>query len=213
MHQGDDMGTGQERRSAIRASTPARRPMRRRAAVRSAAIATAIATAIVLVAATAAGAHVSVVPSTASQGAFQILSFSVPNERPDADTVKLSVTLPTKSPIAFVSVKPMPGWTITTEMTTLAKPVKTDDGTVTQAVTSITWTATDGGLTPGQFDLFTVSAGPLPTNTKKLVFKALQTYSDGDVVSWIQTSVKGAPEPEHPAPTLTLTAASSAHGD
>jgi uncharacterized protein len=79
-------------------------------------------------------------------------------------------------------------------------------------VTKITWTATAGGLEPGQFDLFTISAGPLPTNTKKLEFKALQTYSDGETVSWIQKSVKGAPEPEHPAPTLTLTKVSTEHG-
>jgi len=56
-----------------------------------------------------------------------------------------------------------------------------------------------------------LSAGPLPTNTKKLEFAALQTYSDGDVVSWIEPAVKGAPEPEHPAPTLTLTKSSGDH--
>ncbi len=63
----------------------------------------------------------------------------------------------------------MPGWTVAVEKTKLAKPVKTDDGHVTEAVTKITWTATDGGLTPGQFDLFTISAGPLPTNTDQFV--------------------------------------------
>ena len=83
----------------------------------------------------------------------------------------------------------------------------TDDGDVTQAVSKITWTATDGGLNPGEFDLFTISAGPLPTKPNKLTFKAIQTYSNGDVVNWIQQTVKGTPEPEHPAPTLTLTAA------
>ena len=83
--------------------------------------------------------------------------------------------------------------------------------TVTEAVSKITWTATDGGLEPGEFDLFTISAGPLPTKTGKLTFKAIQTYSDGTVVSWIEPTVKGAPEPEHPAPILTLTKASSGH--
>ena len=67
------------------------------------------------------------------------------------------------------------------------------------------------GSTPGEFDLFTISAGPLPTNTGKLTFKAIQTYSDGTIVNWIQATVKGAPEPEHPAPVLTLTKASSGH--
>jgi uncharacterized protein len=92
----------------------------------------------------------------------------------------------------------------------VAKPVQSDDGAVTEAVTQITWTATDGGLKPGEFDLFTISAGPLPTNTNQLVFKVIQTYSDGTTVSWIQQTVKGTPEPEHPAPVLKLTAAGGA---
>jgi uncharacterized protein YcnI len=168
--------------------------------------------ATLVLAAGAADAHVTVKPSSVPQGGFEILSFSVPNESDDANTVELVVELPTKHPIPFVSVQPMPGWTITPEKSTLAKPVKGESGEITEAVTEITWTATDGGLEPGQFDLFTISAGPLPTNTKKLTFKALQTYSDGETVSWIQQTAKGAPEPEHPAPTLTLTKASSGDG-
>ncbi len=166
---------------------------------------------VVALAALPAGAHVSVTPSSAPKGGFEVLSFNVPNEEPDANTVKLEVTIPTKYPIASVSTKPMPGWTVAVEKTTLAKPVRTDDGDVTESVSTITWTATDGGLNPGEFDLFTISAGPLPTKTGKLTFKAIQTYSNGDVVSWIQQTVKGAPEPDHPAPTLTLTAASTNH--
>jgi hypothetical protein len=54
--------------------------------------------------------------------------------------VKVEVDLPTKSPIASVSTRPMPG------------------------------------------------------------FKAIQTSSDRTVVNWIEPTVKGAPEPEHPAP-------------
>jgi uncharacterized protein YcnI len=174
-----------------------------------AAIATA---ALVVGTATVAGAHVEVTPSSAPKGGSEIFSFAVPNEKDNANTTALEVTFPTNTPIPSVSVKPMPGWTITSEKTTLAKPVKTDEGTVTEAVSKVTWTATGGGLEPGQFDLFTVSAGPLPTKANKLVFKALQTYSDGEVVRWIEPTVKGTPEPEFPAPTLTLTKASSGHG-
>lgn len=167
---------------------------------------------VIVLTAGVAQAHVTVRPSSAPRGGFEILSFSVPNESDTANTVELEVELPTKSPIAFVSVQPMPGWTIAVERTTLAEPVKTADGEVTEAVSKITWTATAGGLAPGQFDLFTVSAGPLPTNAKKLVFKALQTYSDGEVVRWIERPAKGAPEPEFPAPTLKLSKASGGHG-
>jgi Domain of unkown function (DUF1775) len=57
-----------------------------------------------------------------------------------------------------------------------------------------------------------VFAGPLPTNVGQLEFKALQTYSDGDVVQWIEPTVKGGAEPEHPAPVLKLTKARKSHG-
>jgi uncharacterized protein len=175
------------------------------------AVLAALVVGVVAVAALPATAHVTVTPSSAPKGGFQVLSFNMPNEEADANTVKLEVTIPTKNPIAFVSYQPKAGWTVAVEKTTLAKPVTTDDGQITEAVSKLTWTATGDGLAPGQFDLFTVSAGPLPTKTNKLTFKAVQTYSNGDVVSWIQKTVKGTPAPEHPAPTLTLTAATDDH--
>ncbi len=178
---------------------------------RRAIVVVAVALSAVLIVASAAGVHVTVQPGSAAKGSFSIFSFSVPNEEADANTVKLEVTFPVKNPIPFVSVKPMPGWTISTEKAKLDKPVKTDDGEITEAVTKVTWTATAGGLNPGEFDLFTVSAGPLPTNTKQLAFPTLQTYSNGEVVRWIQATAKGAPEPDFPVPTLTLTKASSGH--
>jgi periplasmic copper chaperone A len=58
-------------------------------------------------------------------------------------------------------------------------------------------------IKPGQFQEFPVSAGPLPA-TDKLVFKALQTYSDGNVVRWIEEPGADGKEPEHPAPVLKL---------
>lgn len=165
----------------------------------------------VVVFASVASAHVSVQPGSAAKGSFALFSFSVPNERDAANTVKVEVTFPAKFPIAFVSVQPKTGWTITVDKTKLDKPVKTEDGTVTEAVSKITWTATAGGLKPGEFDLFTVSAGPLPTKTSRLQFPTLQTYSNGEVVRWIQETAKGAPEPEFPVPALKLTKASSGH--
>jgi hypothetical protein len=38
-----------------------------------------------------------------------------------------------------------------------------------------------------------------------LEFKAVQTYDNGDVVRWIESTPPGGAEPEHPAPVLTLT--------
>src|SRR5882757_4232540 len=125
-----------------------------------------------------------------------------------ASALSLEVSFPTDHPIASVSIEPVPGWTAAVDKTNLATPIKTDDGELTQAVSKITWSG--GQLAPGQFQDFSVSLGPLPTDTDTLVFKAVQTYSNGDVVRWIEATPPGGPEPEHPAPTLALTGAAGA---
>ncbi|MEU6746294.1 YcnI family protein [Spirillospora sp. NPDC046719] len=153
--------------------------------------------------ATAASAHVTVNPKTAEQGSYAKVSFRVPNEEDNAATTKLVVNLPTDHPLASVSVRPVPGWTAKVVESTLPKPVKTEGGELTKAVTQITWSG--GRIEPGQFQEFDVSLGPLPTDTDTLTFKADQTYSDGQVVKWEQDPGDGANEPEHPAPTLKLT--------
>ena len=91
------------------------------------------------------------------------------------------------------------------QKTKLDKPIKTDDGEITEVVSKITWAG--GKITPGSFEEFDVSMGPLPTDTDELVFKALQTYDNGEVVRWLDTAPEGAPEPEHPAPVVKLTPA------
>jgi uncharacterized protein YcnI len=176
----------------------------RRLGSRIAAIGAVCAVAL-LVLAGVAWAHVTVNPHTAPQGGYTKVSFRVPNERDDAATTQLEVNLPTDHPIASVQTRAVPGWTSTVQKTTLAKPITTDDGQITEAVSKITWTG--GKIPPGSFEEFDVSMGPLPTDTDQLVFKALQTYDNGDVVRWIDTAPPGAPEPDHPAPVLTLTPA------
>ena len=66
-------------------------------------------------------------------------------------------------------------------------PLQTDNGQVTEAVSEITWTG--GTIAPGQFDDFEVSVGPLPSDVDVLLFPAVQTYSDGTTVSWIQAAI------------------------
>ena len=155
-----------------------------------------------------ASAHVSVSSPNAAPGGFGEITFSVPSESDTAKTTSLRVQLPTDTPFAFVSVKPVPGWTATTTTTPLATPIEAEGSTITEAVSEVTWTADPGGgLTPGQYQTFSISAGPLPEDADTLVFPALQGYDDGSTVSWIDPTVEGQPEPEHPAPTLGLTAA------
>jgi uncharacterized protein YcnI len=153
----------------------------------------------------AAYAHVTVNPSEAQQGGFEKLTFSVPNEQEDANTTKVQVTIPDDVNIQFVSVEPVPGWTYTVETRDLSEPITTDEGEVSKVVSSNTWS--DGEIKPGEFQEFPLSAGPLP-EVDKIEFKAIQTYSNGEEVRWIETQSEGAPEPEFPAPTLTLTAGS-----
>jgi len=153
-----------------------------------------------------AGAHVEIDPSSAAKGSEAVFAFQVPNERSDANTVKVEVQFPQDAVIPSTLVQPKAGWNIAVAKRTLDKPVKTDSGKVSEIVSTITWTATAGGLGPDQFDLFTVLAGPLPTNAKQLEFKAIQTYDNGEVVRWIEDTPKGGPEPDHPAPILQLTA-------
>ncbi|WP_329252507.1 YcnI family protein [Actinoallomurus sp. NBC_01490] len=161
----------------------------------------------VTLAAGAASAHVTANPSTAEPGSYSKVSFRVPNEEKSADTTKLEVDLPADHPIASVSVRPVPGWKIKVEKTKLATPLKVEGGELTEAVSKITWSG--GKITPGEFQEFDVSMGPLPTGVDRLMFKAAQTYSDGDVVNWNQDPGNGGQEPEHPAPTIHLVAAAS----
>ncbi|MEV4561777.1 YcnI family protein [Kitasatospora sp. NPDC049285] len=189
----------------------------RTSTVRRLSVAAALAASAVLAAAVPAFAHVTVQPGTATQGGYTAVAFRVPDESDSASTTKLEVDLPADHPVASVSVQPVPGWTAVAEKTKLATPLKTDDGDeITESVSKITWTAdATAKIVPGQFQEFKVSLGPLPTDTDKLVFKALQTYDDGNVVRWIEEAKDGQPEPQHPAPVLTLTKAatsSDSHG-
>ncbi|UQI48876.1 YcnI family protein [Streptomyces sp. HU2014] len=158
----------------------------------------------VLLLAGPAFAHVSVQPGTAEKGGYSTIAFKVPNEKNDASTVKLEVTLDPKHPLSSVTVQPVPGWDVKVEKSKLDKPLQTHGKTIDEAVSKITWTG--GKIEPGQFQQFPLSVGQLPTDVDELVFKALQTYSDDDVVRWIDPSKPGGEEAEHPAPVLKLVA-------
>ncbi|MCU1346585.1 MAG: nuclear export factor [Acidimicrobiia bacterium] len=142
-----------------------------------------------------ASAHVTVNPDTAAPGGYAKLTFRVPNEETGTNTTKVEVQVPAEAGLKSVSVQPHAGWTYAV----------TKQG---DAVSTVAWSG--GVIKPGEFEEFSLSVGPLPTDKDQLVFKALQTYDNGDVVSWIQTAAAGAAEPEHPAPVLKLVAAPGA---
>jgi uncharacterized protein YcnI len=176
-----------------------------RTALRRAGLGTALAAATVLTAAGVASAHVTVHPDSYAKGATDgALTFRVPDESDTASTTKVQLFLPTDHPLLGVLVSPHDGWTAKVTDTKLKTPVKTDDGTITDAVSEITWTG--GRIAPGQYEDFDVAFGQLPDDTAQLPFKTLQTYSDGKVVRWIEEAAPGDTEPENPAPVLKLTA-------
>jgi uncharacterized protein YcnI len=174
---------------------------------RSSAVAAAATLSVVALGVGPASAHVRVSSADAAPGGYGELTFRVPTESDTLSTTKLAVKLPTDTPLASVSVKPVPGWTADTVTETLPAPVQTDDGEVTEAITQVVWTADpSAAIAPGQYQTFTILAGPLP-ETDSLSLPAVQTYSDGSEVAWIEPTVDGA-EPEHPAPVLEFTASS-----
>ena len=76
---------------------------------------------------------------------------------------------------------------------------------MTEEVGRLTFTGDGetGVIRPGQFQDFGLSvAVPEGRPGTKLTFKALQTYTGGEVVRWI-----GPPDSEEPAPQVELTAA------
>ena len=159
-----------------------------------------------------ASAHVTVAAPGVTVGATDAqITFRAPNESESADTIELKVQMPLDHPIAGVLVAPKAGWTSTITQSKLTTPITTDDGTLTEVVSEIDWKADAGaGIAPGYFGEFDIIGGSLPDGVSTLTFKAIQTYSDGTVVNWTEEAAPGSNAvPDHPAPTLTLAAATA----
>ncbi|MFD9795750.1 YcnI family protein [Streptomyces sp. NPDC059070] len=183
-------------------------PRTLRRALRRSAVVTAATAAALLGAGATASAHVTVHAENAAKGATDgVLTFRVPNEESGASTTKVEVVVPVDHPVLSLLVTPEAGWTAQVTTTKLKTPVKTDDGTISEAVSQITWTG--GAIKPGQYQDFHVAYGQLPDDADELTFKTLQTYSDGKVARWIDESKPGQDEPANPAPVLHLGAATS----
>jgi uncharacterized protein YcnI len=174
----------------------------------------AVATAVAALAAPAAArAHVTLQPNTAAAGSFAVLDVRVPTERDNATTTKIDVQFP--AGFASARYEPKPGWKVRIVKKRLATPIQTDDGPITEGVSRMVWTRTSrsGGIKPNEFVDFPISVQIPGKAGDKLTFKALQTYSNGEVVRWI-----GAPASDEPAPQVSVTAAqasgapASSHG-
>ncbi|MGZ4804663.1 MAG: YcnI family copper-binding membrane protein [Acidimicrobiia bacterium] len=159
--------------------------------IRRLAIVGAIVTGVVALVAGPAFAHVEI-ERDGEVGADGVVAASlhVPNEEPNAGTVKVVLVFPDTPKLTVASPEAVNGWTATVE--------KNGAGDVSK----VTWTG--GPLTGDTEVTFPLSIGNVPSDVDTVVFKAVQTYDSGDEVSWIEPTPAGGQEPEHPAPVLTV---------
>ena len=157
----------------------------------------AVATVAALSIVGAAQAHVTVHPNALPAGGFTVINIQVPNERGKASTVRIDVQLPNGIYIASPMV--MPGWRSRVITKKLSKPVEIEQGfSVSSRVDRVVFSG--GRIGPGQFLSFPVSIkAPAVKAGTLLTFKALQTYSNGEVVRWI-----GNPSADEPAPQALI---------
>jgi len=153
----------------------------------------ALALGALIAAAAPAAAHVTVQPNEGIAGAFSRFVVRVPNERPDAGTVKIEVRFPA---LAFVSFEPKDGWERKVENVQLDEPIEAFGQEIEEAAGSVTWSG--GRIGPNEFDEFGFSAR-MPEQEDSLVFEAIQTYDSGEVVRWV-----GEADAEEPAALVSV---------
>jgi uncharacterized protein YcnI len=156
-----------------------------------------------LLTATAAQAHISLHPNTIPAGAFATLDIRVPGEQEGAHVTRVDTLFP--SGFTGVDYENVPGWSTQVIETKLATPIKEGGETIDTQVSQVvwTWTGPDGKVNNGQFINLPLSLA-IPENAtgKALEFRTVQTYSNGQIVHWIEPSLTA----EHPSPRINVTA-------
>lgn len=156
-----------------------------------------------LAAPASAQAHISLHPNTIPAGAFATLDVRVPGEQEGAYVRKVDVLFP--QGFTGVDYENVPGWSTKVIESKLATPIKEDGETIDSEVAQIVWTWAGplGKVDNGQFIQFPLSlAIPADATGKALEFRTVQTYSNGQVVHWIEPSLTA----EHPSPRINVTA-------
>jgi uncharacterized protein len=162
-----------------------------------------IVTVAVLLLPAAAQAHISLHPNTIPAGAFATLDVRVPGEQEGAYVKKVDMLFPP----GFTSAEyeNVPGWKVNVVSEKLTTPIQTDTGPVNEQVSQVIWTWTGplGKVNNNQFVELPLSLA-IPDNLsgQALQFKTVQTYSNGQVVHWIDPAL----DAEHPAPRINVTA-------
>jgi uncharacterized protein YcnI len=156
-----------------------------------------------LLAPAAAQAHISLHPNTIPAGAFATVDVRVPGEQEGAHVTKVDVLLP--AGFAGVDYENVAGWSAKLIESKLVTPITEDGETIDTQVSQIVWTWNGplGKVDNGQFINFPLSVA-IPGNAagKALEFRTVQTYSNGQVVHWIEPQLTA----EHPSPRINVTA-------
>jgi uncharacterized protein YcnI len=146
----------------------------------------AVAGLAVLAPAGPAFAHVEVSADKTTAGASNVtLTFTGEAENDKAGIKSERVVLPAGvDPAGVTLIKAPAGWTFTASA----------DG----------FTVGGTALRIGVDAVWKVKIAKLPDGETRLSFKTLETYGDGSVVRWIEIQEPGQPEPDNPAPLVTL---------
>jgi uncharacterized protein YcnI len=164
----------------------------RRISLRTAITATA-ALALAIAAPMAASAHVTATPSSTAAGSYSVITFGIGHGCSGSPTTKVAITLPAGITAATPTVNP--NWKI--------EKVKSGD-----AVTQVVYTAVTP-LPDGYRDELSFQVKlPADAAGKTLSFPALQTCAAGET-NWNEPLKADGTEPEHPAPTVVVTAAAA----
>lgn len=154
---------------------------------------TAAGVGLILLTAAPASAHVEAeAEGTARAGSGPItVAFTGEAESTTAGVVGLKTKLPDGIAPADVSLASGPdGWAL----------APTDNG----------FQVSGPALAPGTNAAFRVTIPRLPADTTTLIFPTVQRYADGSEDAWIEPVLDGQPEPDKPAPSITVAAAANA---
>lgn len=172
------------------------------------AAAVAASAATVALSAGIASAHVGTSTDEVAAGSSLALGLTIGHGCEGSPTREVAVQIPegVNNATAFAH----PGWTIESEVETLATPITSAHGDeVTERVSVITFSAEPGNELPNDVrDTFTINFTAPDTPGETLFFKTIQTCAEGSN-DWIDEYDGTGEEPESPAPAVLVTEAAA----
>lgn len=159
-----------------------------------------------VVSATTAQAHVTLSATSTAAGSYTILTLSVPHGCDGSATTRVAVQVPES--IVRVTPTRNPLYTVAVTKKKLAQPITDSHGNqITERDDTVVYTAKTP-LPDGQRDAFELSVQLPDQPGATLAFPAVQTCEKGET-AWTEVATAGqdADSLEHPAPSLTITAA------